>query len=43
MPGYLRQPLLSDTDAGRLLFQRLFDLSRAALDALAAAGLAVPG
>ncbi|MGC9540730.1 TetR/AcrR family transcriptional regulator [Streptomyces sp. UG1] len=43
LPGYLRRLLLSDTDVGRQLFQRLFDLSRAALDGLAAAGLAAPG
>ncbi len=43
LPGYLRRLLLSDTDAGRLLFRRLFDLSRAALDGLATAGLAAPG
>ncbi|WP_338896103.1 helix-turn-helix domain-containing protein [Streptomyces sp. TG1A-60] len=43
LPGYLRRLLLSDTDAGRLLFRRLFDVSRAALDGLAAAGLAAPG
>ncbi|MGN5381159.1 TetR/AcrR family transcriptional regulator [Streptomyces lasalocidi] len=43
LPGYLRQLLLSDTDAGRLLFRRLYDLSRAALDGLAEAGLAAPG
>ncbi|WP_406175843.1 TetR/AcrR family transcriptional regulator [Streptomyces sp. NBC_00996] len=43
LPGYLRRLLLSDTDAGRQLFRRLFDLSHAALDGLTAAGLAVPG
>ncbi|MEU9207755.1 TetR family transcriptional regulator [Streptomyces sp. NPDC048415] len=43
LPGYLRRLLLSDTDAGRQLFRRLFDLSRAALDGLTAAGLAAPG
>ncbi len=43
LPGYLRRLLLSDTDAGRLLFRRLYDLSRDALDGLAAAGLAAPG
>jgi len=43
LPGYLRRLLLSDTDAGRLLFRRLYDLSRAALDGLAAAGLVSPG
>ncbi|KAB1139045.1 TetR/AcrR family transcriptional regulator [Streptomyces luteolifulvus] len=43
LPSYLRRLLLSETDAGRLLFQRLFELSRAALEGLAAAGLAAPG
>ncbi|QOV34503.1 TetR family transcriptional regulator [Streptomyces ferrugineus] len=43
LPGYLRRLLLSDTDVGRRLFQRLFDLSKAALGGLAAAGLAAPG
>lgn len=43
LPGYLRRLLLSDTDVGRQLFQRLFELSRAALNGLAAAGLAAPG
>ncbi|MFF4473152.1 TetR/AcrR family transcriptional regulator [Streptomyces sp. NPDC001599] len=43
LPGYLRRLLLSDTDAGRLLFGRLYEVSRAALDGLTAAGLAVPG
>ncbi|MFH8443645.1 TetR/AcrR family transcriptional regulator [Streptomyces sp. NPDC018026] len=43
LPGYLRRLLLSDTDAGRLLFGRLYEVSRAALDGLAAAGLAAPG
>jgi AcrR family transcriptional regulator len=43
LPGYLRRLLLSDTDAGRQLFQRLFELSKAALHGLAAAGMASPG
>ncbi|MFE7173267.1 TetR/AcrR family transcriptional regulator [Streptomyces sp. NPDC057616] len=43
LPGYLRRLLLSDSDAGRLLFRHLFDLTRGALDGLAAAGLASPG
>ncbi|MFJ9543797.1 TetR/AcrR family transcriptional regulator [Streptomyces sp. NPDC101225] len=43
LPGYLRRLLLSDTEAARLLFRRLYDLSRAALDDLAAAGLASRG
>lgn len=43
LPAYLRRLLLSDTEAGRLLFRRLFELSTAALDGLAAAGLASRG
>ncbi|MFG2683637.1 TetR/AcrR family transcriptional regulator [Streptomyces sp. NPDC048392] len=43
LPGYLRRLLLGDTDAGRLLFGRLYEVSRAALDGLAAAGLVAPG
>jgi AcrR family transcriptional regulator len=43
LPGYLRRLLLSDTDAARQLFRRLYELSRAALDGLAAAGMAAPG
>ncbi|WP_458248542.1 TetR/AcrR family transcriptional regulator [Streptomyces sp. MAI_2237] len=43
LPSYLRRLLLSDTDAGRVLFRQLYELSRAALDSLAEAGLAVPG
>ncbi|WP_432138503.1 MULTISPECIES: TetR/AcrR family transcriptional regulator [unclassified Streptomyces] len=43
LPGYLRRLLLSDTDAGRTLFRRLYELSRAALDGLADAGLASRG
>ncbi|GAA2590910.1 hypothetical protein GCM10010424_44130 [Streptomyces lienomycini] len=43
LPGYLRRLLLSDTDAGRLLFRRLYEVSRTALDGLSAAGLAAPG
>ncbi|MEG3630487.1 TetR/AcrR family transcriptional regulator [Streptomyces poriticola] len=43
LPGYLRRLLLSDTDAGRQLFRRLFELSRAALQELAAAGMAAEG
>ncbi|MFV0133648.1 TetR/AcrR family transcriptional regulator [Streptomyces sp. HMX87] len=43
LSGYLRRLLLSGTDAGRQLFRRLFDLSRAALAELVAAGQAVPG
>lgn len=43
LPGYLRRLLLSDTEAGRSLFRRLYELSRATLDAMVAAGLAAPG
>ncbi|MFG2523496.1 TetR/AcrR family transcriptional regulator [Streptomyces sp. NPDC048527] len=43
LPGYLRRLLLSDSDAGRTLFRRLFELSEAALDGLVAAGVAVAG
>src|SRR5215470_4075661 len=43
VPGYLRRLLLADGDAGRELFRRLFRLSAATLDALAAAGMAAPG
>jgi AcrR family transcriptional regulator len=43
LPDYLRRLLLSDTDAGRLLFRRLYELSRGALDGLATAGLATLG
>jgi TetR/AcrR family transcriptional regulator, regulator of cefoperazone and chloramphenicol sensitivity len=43
VPGYLRRLLLADGEAGRELFRRLFRLSAATLDALAAAGMAAPG
>jgi AcrR family transcriptional regulator len=43
IPGYLRRLLLTDTEAGRVLFRRLFEVSQAALGALAQAGLASPG
>ena len=43
VPAYLRRLLLADGDAGRELFRRLFRLSAATLDALAAAGMASPG
>ncbi len=43
LPEYLRRLLLADGEAGRELFRRLFRLSAATLDALAAAGLAAPG
>jgi TetR/AcrR family transcriptional regulator, regulator of cefoperazone and chloramphenicol sensitivity len=43
VPGYLRRLLLADGEAGRELFRRLFRLSAAALEALAAAGMTAPG
>ena len=43
VPGYLRRLLVTDTQAARALFDRLFRVSRAALDAMVAAGMAVHG
>ncbi|ARP74194.1 TetR/AcrR family transcriptional regulator [Streptomyces pluripotens] len=43
LPAYLRRLLVSDTEAGRRLFRRLYELSTAALEGLAAIGLASPG
>ena len=43
LPAYLRRLLLSDTNAGRLVFGQLYGLSRETLGGLAAAGLADPG
>jgi len=43
VPAYLRRLLLADGDAGRELFRRLFRLSAATLDALAATGMAARG
>jgi len=43
VPGYLRRLLLADGEAGRELFRRLFQVSAATLDTLAAAGMAAPG
>lgn len=43
VPAYLRRLLLDDGDAGRDLFRRLFEASRATLGALAEAGMASPG
>lgn len=43
VPGYLRRLLVSDGDAGRELFRRLFRLSATTLDTLASAGMAAPG
>ena len=42
VPAYLRR-LLVGRDAGRELFRRLYQESRAALDAMAGAGLAIRG
>jgi TetR/AcrR family transcriptional regulator, regulator of cefoperazone and chloramphenicol sensitivity len=43
VPGYLRRMLVTNGEAGRELFRRLFRLSAATLDALAAAGMAARG
>ena len=43
VPGYLRRLLLSGGDSGRELFRRLYQGSRAALDAMSEAGLAARG
>ncbi|HEX4702077.1 MAG TPA: TetR/AcrR family transcriptional regulator, partial [Pseudonocardiaceae bacterium] len=43
VPAYLRRLLLSGGDTGRALFRRLYEVGRAALDAMAAAGMATPG
>lgn len=43
LPAYLRRLLTSDAEAGRLLFRQLYELSRTALEGLAAAGLADRG
>jgi AcrR family transcriptional regulator len=43
VPGYLRRLLLAGGDSGRELFRRLYEGSRAALDAMSEAGLAAPG
>lgn len=43
LPDYLRRLLLSDAESGRVLFGQLFRISQAALDGLAAAGMAAPG
>ncbi|MFD5698644.1 TetR/AcrR family transcriptional regulator [Streptomyces lasiicapitis] len=43
LPGYLRRLLLSNTDAGRGLFRRLYAVSRETLDALAESGAASRG
>ena len=43
VPAYLRRLLLSDTDAARRLFERLYRLAGATLDSMVAAGLAAPG
>ena len=43
IPAYLRRMLVEDVTAGRALFARLYEASRQALGALAAAGHAEPG
>lgn len=43
LPGYLRRLLLSDTEAGRGLFRRLYAMSRETLDDLAESGAAARG
>ncbi|MFG2088708.1 MULTISPECIES: TetR/AcrR family transcriptional regulator [unclassified Spirillospora] len=43
VPAYLRRLLLDDGEPGRRLFRRLFEVSRAQLDAMVAAGEAAPG
>ena len=43
VPAYLRRLLLSGGEPGRELFRRLYEGSRAALDAMAGAGLAARG
>jgi AcrR family transcriptional regulator len=43
LPGYLRRLLMTDAEAGRLLFRQLYELSRGALDGLAAVGYADRG
>jgi AcrR family transcriptional regulator len=43
VPGYLRRLLLAGGDPGRELFRRLYEGSRAALDAMSEAGLAARG
>ncbi|PGH47541.1 TetR/AcrR family transcriptional regulator [Streptomyces sp. Ru87] len=43
MPAYLRWLLLSGGEAGHRLFGKLFELSRATLDAMVAGGTAAPG
>ena len=43
VPAYLRRLLLAGGDSGRELFRRLYQGSRAALDAMAEAGLAAQG
>ena len=43
VPAYLRRLLLSDGDAGRQLFRRLYQMSAALMSTLVDAGLADPG
>lgn len=43
MPAYLRRMLLSDSEAGKELFGKLFQVGQSMLAALSAAGMASPG
>ncbi len=43
LPGYLRRLLLDDSEAGRILFRRLFTVSQGVLSTLSQAGLASEG
>lgn len=43
IPAYLRRLILGDSAAARSIFTRLYRISREALDAMAAAGIATPG
>jgi AcrR family transcriptional regulator len=43
MPSYLCRLLVADGETGKALFRRLFEVSKASLDAMVAAGIAEPG
>jgi AcrR family transcriptional regulator len=43
IPAYLRRLILGDSAAGRSIFTRLYRISREALEAMSAAGIATPG
>lgn len=43
IPAYLRRLLLTDSEAGRTLFARLFEASQGMLQSLSATGMATPG